>query len=148
MALGTIAATRWTVPRVRLFRELHRDFRDLLGPLQKREILVFAVSSGVAEELLFRGAMLPAFGLTASSLIFGVVHIAPRPPRWVWPAWAGAMGLAFGALFEYTGSLAGPIVAHALINLVNLRYIDRFNPGPDSSAEGSDTIAPGRSRSS
>ncbi len=153
VAAITIAGTRWAVPRVSWFRRLHRDFRDLLGPLQRREILVFAVSSGIAEELLFRGAMLPAVGLVGSSLIFGGVHIAPRPPRWVWPLWAAVMGLVFGSLYELTGSLYGPIVGHVLINLVNLHYIDRFDPGSVPSSEpassaASPAIDPGRSRSS
>ena len=33
------------------------------------------------------------------------------------------MGLVFGALFLATGSLLGPLVAHAVINVANLRFV-------------------------
>jgi membrane protease YdiL (CAAX protease family) len=33
------------------------------------------------------------------------------------------MGLLFGALFLATGSLVGPLLAHAAINIANLRFI-------------------------
>lgn len=159
VALCTILATRWAVPRVGWFQSLHRDFRDLLGPLQRREIAIFAVSSGIAEELLFRGALVPLLGVIFSSLLFGLVHVAPHPPRWVWPAWAAVMGVIFAGLFAATGSLVGPMVAHVLINLVNLDYIDRFDPGPPkgldsvgvegkSEEAGLGPMAPGRNRSS
>lgn len=160
IALLTIGATRWAVPRLHWFGNLHRDFRDLLGPLQRREIAVFALSSGLAEELLFRGALVPTLGIVASSVIFGAVHIAPRAPRWVWPTWAAMMGLVFAALYLATGSLYGPIVAHVLINAVNLDYINRFdldaatlNYGTSAAlnaepVDDSGTMAPGRSRSS
>ena len=42
---------------------------------------------------------------------------------------AGVVGLMFGALFRATGSLLGPIVAHALINGVNLRFLMTHTPG-------------------
>ena len=48
--------------------------------------------------------------------------------NWV-GVWATVMGLAFGALFQLTGSLMGPIAAHALINGVNLTYLRAHDPG-------------------
>jgi membrane protease YdiL (CAAX protease family) len=46
------------------------------------------------------------------------------------------MGLSFGALFELTGSLLGPIVAHALINCLNLAYLKSHDPEPRRRALG------------
>jgi membrane protease YdiL (CAAX protease family) len=37
------------------------------------------------------------------------------------------MGLLFGALFLLSTSLVGPIVAHACINVVNLRFLRDTN---------------------
>jgi membrane protease YdiL (CAAX protease family) len=45
-------------------------------------------------------------------------------------AWAFAVGLALGALFEGTGSLLGPLAAHALVNGVNLTFLKHHDPGP------------------
>jgi membrane protease YdiL (CAAX protease family) len=52
----------------------------------------------------------------------------PGPSRWVWVIWATVAGLVFGFVFEITGHLAGPVIAHVLINGVNLAYLRDF-PG-------------------
>ncbi len=39
------------------------------------EWLILAVASGVGEEILFRGAMQPVFGVFFTSLLFAIVHI-------------------------------------------------------------------------
>ena len=51
--------------------------------------------------------------------------------RWVWAAWATVMGLLFGALMLATESLLGPIVAHAAINVANLRFLRDTDVEPD-----------------
>jgi hypothetical protein len=40
------------------------------------------------------------------------------------------MGLMLGAMFQLTGSLVGPLVAHALINGFNLQYLREHDPEP------------------
>jgi membrane protease YdiL (CAAX protease family) len=42
------------------------------------------------------------------------------------------MGFAFGWLYEWTGHLVAPIVAHALVNGINLpRLARRYEMGSD-----------------
>lgn len=41
------------------------------------------------------------------------------------------MGLAFGVLFEGTGVLLGPILAHGLINYENMHFIAAYDPDQD-----------------
>jgi hypothetical protein len=76
--------------------------------------------SGFAEEAFFRGALQPQVGLVIASLIFGVVHFVPRREFLPWTAFAIAAGFLFGWLFDTTGNLVAPVVAHASINAVNL----------------------------
>jgi membrane protease YdiL (CAAX protease family) len=38
------------------------------------------------------------------------------------------MGLALGAAFQLTGSLLGPLLAHAVINGFNLHYLKTHDP--------------------
>jgi membrane protease YdiL (CAAX protease family) len=38
------------------------------------------------------------------------------------------VGLALGAMFQLTGSLAGPLAAHALINALNLSFLRSHDP--------------------
>ena len=44
----------------------------------------------------------------------------------LWAGFAVAMGFLLGGIQAYTGSLVGPIVAHVVINTVNLRKIGRL----------------------
>lgn len=123
LALGTTAATRQFVRRWAWARRLHVHLRPAVRDANGTTIAILAIGSAVGEELFFRGLCAPVFGLVLSSLAFGLLHQAQGRARWVWAAWATVMGLLFGALYFGTGSLLGPIVAHAAINVVNLRFL-------------------------
>ena len=79
----------------------------------------------MAEEALFRGALQPQVGLLAASLLFGLAHFAPRRELLPWTVFSLAAGLLLGTLFEETGNLVAPVVAHAGINAVNLRWLSQ-----------------------
>ena len=104
-------------------RELNASFRDLLGPLTNREILILALASSIGEELLFRGALLPWLGVWWQALVFALLHVGPKKRFLPWTASAFVLGVAFGELATRTGNLGGPIAAHFMINFLNLRFI-------------------------
>lgn len=128
VAALVIVGTRGLVRRTRWARDLHVAFRGVLGPLSSRHILLFALLSGVAEELFFRGALLPVTGFWLSSLVFGLLHVGPSRRFLPWTAWAVAMGLVFGAIFWVTGELVGCLVAHVWINYENMHFIEAHDP--------------------
>jgi len=101
-------------------RALDAELRKNLGYLSGSDVLIFAVSSGVAEEIFFRGAMQPSIGLVATSILFGILHIGPNRKFIPWPIFAAILGLASGTLFIVTGNLLAPIIAHFTINFFNL----------------------------
>jgi len=119
--LGSEACTRYTQWGARTSRAL----AGLLGPLALRHCLVLAAASGVAEEALFRGALQPQVGWVLASLIFGLAHMAPQRALLPWTGLAVVAGFALGGLFEITGNLVAPVVAHFGINAVNLRLLSR-----------------------
>jgi membrane protease YdiL (CAAX protease family) len=123
LAALTTFATRELVRRFRWARTLHQGLRPAVQAAGNPALGLVAIASATGEEFLFRGLLVPAVGVIASSLVFGAVHQVRGPARWVWMAWATVMGLLFGALFAATGSLAGPLVAHAAINHHNLRFL-------------------------
>jgi membrane protease YdiL (CAAX protease family) len=123
LALVAIASTRLTVPRFEWARRLHGELRPIAVDLSLAQILVLAGLSSLGEELLFRGLFMPWLGLWITSLLFGLLHQVRGPARWVWAGWATAMGLALGSIFALTGSLVGPLLAHAIVNAVNLAYL-------------------------
>jgi membrane protease YdiL (CAAX protease family) len=123
LGLGVVGLTRLATRHFQWARDLHTSFRDLLGPLTAREIVILALASAIGEELLFRGALLPWFGLWLQAAVFAALHIGPGRRFLPWTLSAFVLGLAFGALAKWTGNLGGPIAAHFAINFLNLRYI-------------------------
>jgi membrane protease YdiL (CAAX protease family) len=121
----------------RLARELART----LGPLSVPDALLMAAASGFAEELLFRGALQPRAGLILASLLFGVVHFVPRREMLPWTGFAIAVGLLFGLMFEQTGNLIAPVVAHTVVNGVNLPLlVRRYGSNGDQPADPPDQL--------
>ncbi len=126
-AAFVVVVTRLTVPRLSWARQLHETLHPLARDLSRGQIVVLALCSGAAEELVFRGWLQPLIGFWLASILFGFVHQLPGPSRWIWVAWATSAGLALGLIFEVTGHLLGPVVAHATINGVNLQYLQSFD---------------------
>jgi membrane protease YdiL (CAAX protease family) len=121
--LAVVGLSRLAVARFEWARRLHGDFAAVLGPLDRREILILAFASSVGEEFFFRGAMLPDLGLIPSTLIFALLHVGPGWRFLPWTLSALIVGLVMGAAFSFFGDLSAPIVAHFVINYLNLRYI-------------------------
>jgi membrane protease YdiL (CAAX protease family) len=118
-----VISSRASVGRFRWAQRMHEEFRPVASQLSPGGVVVLATLSAVGEELLFRGLLQPYAGLMAQAVLFGLLHQMPGPSRWVWCVWAGAVGLGLGALFALTGSLLGPIAAHAVVNGLNLSYL-------------------------
>jgi membrane protease YdiL (CAAX protease family) len=131
-----VALSRVTVQRFEWARRLHLELRPFAQSLDTTGIVVLALLSSAGEELLFRGLLQPWMGLLPQALLFGLVHQMPGPSRWIWVSWALLVGLALGALFEVTGSLLGPLAAHALVNGFNLNFLKNHELSPPRSASG------------
>lgn len=126
VGLGVVGLTRLAARYFQWARDLNASFRDLLGPLTGREIVILALASSVGEELLFRGALLPWLGIWVQGGIFALLHVGPGKRFLPWTVSAFVLGVGFGALAQWTGNLGGPIAAHFMINFLNLRYIVRI----------------------
>lgn len=119
---------------------------ELLGPsLDGEKALVVAVYSSVGEEAFFRGWLQPFFisllagpgepgllatvgGIVGVSVLFGVLHFPMVKELRPWTVFAVVAGLLFGALAAWSGSLVAPVVAHLLINWLNLRRLAALRP--------------------
>jgi membrane protease YdiL (CAAX protease family) len=132
LCFGALVAvlTRFSVPRFAWARNLHRELRPFARGLSVTGIAALALSSSFGEELLFRGLLQPWLGVWWQALLFGVLHQLAGSSRWVWATWATLVGLVLGAMFALTGSLVGPIAAHALINGLNLSYLRSHDTEP------------------
>lgn len=94
-------------------------------------ILVIAVTPGVCEEVIFRGAVLPSAeqhgmvpALLFSSLLFGMMHMSLLSFFSTF-----VLGLMFGLVVIKTGSIYGGMLFHTLNNLIavfSMYYSNRF----------------------
>ncbi|WP_416676813.1 CPBP family intramembrane glutamic endopeptidase [Egbenema bharatensis] len=95
----------------------------VLKPLALPDLIWLGLLPGMSEELLFRGVMLPAigltwFGLAISSLCFGVLHFSGSK-HWSYVIWATTIGAVLGFSAIATGNLLVPIIAHVTTNLLS-----------------------------
>lgn len=107
-------------------RRFEKKIAAALGPLNRGEAISLAVLSGVAEELFFRGAMLQAWGVVASTLLFAVLHAGPGRDYRLWTLFAAIAGAAFAGLAVWRGNLLAPIEAHVVVNAVGLLRLSRL----------------------
>jgi hypothetical protein len=87
--------------------------------------LVLMVSTGLAEELVFRGLIQRAatgavgrFGFVYGAAVYAALYISYGSLPAV--GWAWVVGLLFGWIVERTGSLFGVTLAHGFAALVAL----------------------------
>jgi membrane protease YdiL (CAAX protease family) len=120
--LGLLLLAVWWLLRrfVAGARRVEEELSALLAPLTVAEALSLALISAVAEELFFRGALQGALGLLPGAILFALLHAGPGKDFRIWALFALAGGLALGALVLMRGPLGGAIVAHLVVNGVNL----------------------------
>ena len=119
------AAARRTLP---LARELEGLLVERIGRLGLEDVVALAILSGLAEELLFRGAMQRAWGPGWSIGLFAALHTGPGRAYRLWTLFALIAGAAFSLLVAWRGNLAAAILAHAAVNLYQLRRLTQRPP--------------------
>ncbi len=125
LGLVVVLLSGWLTRATRAGERLARALAQLVGRRSTGECAALAIVSSIGEEAFFRGAMQPQLGLAATSLCFALAHFAPRRDLFPWTGFSLVAGFALGGLFEATGNLVAPVVAHAVVNAVNLRLLSR-----------------------
>ena len=127
IAAGGSLVGLWRVARQKLTsaRDLERQLAELLGPLDRLEVIALALLSGFAEELFFRGAVQGAWGWFPATVLFTLLHTGPGSAYRAWTAFAGVAGLALAGLMVWRESLLAPVLAHVVVNAVNLDHLVR-----------------------
>jgi membrane protease YdiL (CAAX protease family) len=104
-------------------RQMVEGLQVALGPVGPVEAILLALLSGVAEELLFRGALWHHLGFAGTTLLFGLVHVLPSRKLWLYPVFAIAAGALLGLLRDGQGNVLPPMLAHVLVNAANLMWL-------------------------
>jgi hypothetical protein len=127
-------------------RDLQRVLDDVIVPMFRTcnwiEIAAICFLAGVGEELLFRGLFQNGFAqwtggflphtpsaalagdwmaIIVVAILFGALHAV----NVAYAVLAAIMGIYLGWLYQATGNLAVPIIAHGLYDFVALAYVLR-----------------------
>jgi uncharacterized protein len=122
--LGITAASAVMYQIWKAYRQSADYYLELvIKPLALPDLIWLGLLPGMSEELLFRGVMLPAlgltwFGLALSSLCFGILHFSGSQ-QWAYVIWATVIGAVLGLSAVLSGNLLVPIVAHITTNLIS-----------------------------
>lgn len=104
-------------------RRVEAELGRLIGELSAGEAAAIAVISAIGEEVAFRGAFQTWIGWIPSALLFGLLHLGPgKHFRW-WSLWALVGGLGLGLMVDQRGSLGAAILAHLVVNGVQLQRL-------------------------
>jgi membrane protease YdiL (CAAX protease family) len=125
IALATVGLSAYLARSFQWARRLEAEFYKLFSDLTKSDLFLLALFSGIGEEFFFRGAMQPAFGYVITSLLFGSIHFIPKKVFLPWTIFACVMGFTLGWVYIYSGNLLFPVIAHFMINYLNLSGICR-----------------------
>ena len=101
------------VPSLRRIERLIMTMLDMHA-MRPHHALIFGLLAGIPEEILFRGAMQPAWGLWLTAVTFGSLH-AMSVAYFLYATLAGVM---LGALALWRDGLWAPIAAHTLIDIL------------------------------
>ncbi len=129
--LGLVIVSRVWSTRFASGRALTEAMAQAVGGLTPAGIAMLTLASSVGEELFFRGALQAQWGWVAASLLFGAAHFGPTPGLRAWSVFALIAGGLFGALHEWSGGLSAPILAHAVVNGINLTWLARVSAGAE-----------------
>ncbi|XP_028117001.1 uncharacterized protein LOC114314743 isoform X3 [Camellia sinensis] len=96
--------------------------QQVLASLQPLDYMIVAFVPGVSEELLFRGALLPLFGMNWKSALlvaalFGVLHLG-NGRKYSFALWATFVGFVYGYATILSSTFVVPMASHAVNNLV------------------------------
>ena len=117
--MGKFHFFKWLAPlRDMILRDLAPSFADITA----QDIFLISLASGFCEEVLFRGVLQDQFGLLGASAMFGLVH-SPSLKHPHYGLWALVAGLLLGLLYQSTGSLWAPIIAHVVNNILGLMVL-------------------------
>lgn len=130
-AVGVTAARQALIAIWPAYRQSSdRSNRQMMAPLQWYDLLWLGGLPGLSEELLFRGALLPAIsadwrGVVIAGITFGSLHLTGGR-NWSFVAFASAVGTAYGFSFLATENIVVPIAAHVLSNVLAAALYKQF----------------------
>ncbi len=108
-------------PLQKIYEKIKEVLEIYLLQAKKWQIVALALSAGIGEEILFRGAIQPNTGLWVTSVIFGLCHFITGTYFFI----AMIIGAYLGGIYETTDNLLVPILIHFLYDTFALLFFKR-----------------------
>ena len=134
LALVVMAVLLLPFSPIKAFKGLmERHMFPMLAASTYPDRVGIALLAGFCEELLFRGAIQPALGMTLlgpwgaliiSSVLFGALHGLSG----VYFFLAMGISLILGGLYQFTDNLLGPMILHGVYDLIILLLTIPYEP--------------------
>ncbi len=134
LAYGTVAGlviaviAQWMISSP-LLNKVNVQYANILGRfnLSFSEMVIISICAGVGEEMLFRGAIQPFFGILVTSVFFVAIHGYINPRNWRLSVYgiymtAGICLLGYLAISE---GLIAAIIGHTVIDIYLLYFLQK-----------------------
>jgi membrane protease YdiL (CAAX protease family) len=133
VAFGAVYVVGLAIHKAYELQHVELPTQDIVmqaGAARGWDLVAYAVTAIViapfAEEVFFRGLLLPAttlaagerVGLLLQAALFGAIHVA-SPDQWPLSLPLAVVGWCAGRLYLRTGSLGAAVVLHATFNAIN-----------------------------
>ncbi len=126
--LIVVVGTHLASHHLQIGQDFEQMVRAIVGEVTWKRAFILALASSIGEELFFRGALQPTIGLVPATILFALAHFPAKRELIPWTVFAGVVGLGLGFLFERSGSVVAPVIAHFVVNFINLRAIGKLPP--------------------
>ncbi len=110
---GTMAALVWAISH---WVSPSAVAEEMMKQVTVVSAAVLSISAGIGEEILFRGALQPRFGIALTALLFGILHSTYGSVTHV--GLAVLMGALLGLVYRRQRNILSPIVGHSAYNLL------------------------------
>jgi membrane protease YdiL (CAAX protease family) len=112
-----------------LLDKVNAQYTHMLGrfKLSMNEIVFISLCAGVGEEILFRGALQPIFGVIITAIIFVAIHGYLNPRNWrlsIYGAFMVGAIAVIGWMSDRFGLLSA-ILAHTIIDIYLLHHLQK-----------------------
>jgi membrane protease YdiL (CAAX protease family) len=124
VGLGIVGVCQMGLRTLPWIRRSADTITELVGPITYPGVVAVALASGIAEELLFRGALWIHLDFMGTSFLFAIVHVVPRRSMIGYPVFAFGAGLLLGLLRHASGNAIPSMFAHVIVNGLNLGYLE------------------------
>ena len=138
VALSLAGLTEQIIRRIGYTPELQQPVKMVMQATSLQQLIVHGVAAvifaPIVEEIIFRGVLYPAakfrvgprMALWGVSLLFALTHLNLTALIAL-----TVLGIILTFLYETTGNLVAPIIAHSLFNAVNFAYMvfQRYSEG-------------------